>query len=60
MADSPKILHSDLKEFLRIQKKTRPAGSHPAAKAMLKKPRTRNSENLRTREYMRIDHGHRA
>ncbi|MHA3916765.1 hypothetical protein [Halovulum sp. GXIMD14793] len=40
MAEAPKVLHSDLKEFMRIQKKTRPAGSHPAAKAMLKKPRT--------------------
>lgn len=60
MSKTPKETHPDLREYTRIEKQNAPEGSHPAAKAAFKKPRGKTTQNTRSREFARIDHGRRA
>ncbi len=59
IADHDRGAGSRLGRFTAIARKAQPEGSHPAAKAALRKPAA-TAENRRLREFIRIARGHLA
>ena len=59
IADHDRGAGNRLGQFTAIALKNRPDGSHPAAKAALRKPAA-TAENRRLQEFIRIARGHLA